>query len=133
MSSACCELVFCMYLAPKITQQPGPSVIYCPLGKKVTLSCRADGKPVPQLQWYCGEYAIEGATAYEVDVDTPGNYFCVATNRVDSATSISVAIAIVKSEGKSLTASCCSMHYFLFLLCLSKSAIQVSLYLMLVR
>ncbi|XP_062508293.1 uncharacterized protein LOC134184567 isoform X2 [Corticium candelabrum] len=87
--------------APKITQQPGPSVIYCPLGKKVTLSCRADGKPVPQLQWYCGEYAIEGATAYEVDVDTPGNYFCVATNRVDSATSISVAIAIVKSEAPS--------------------------------
>ena len=87
-------------LGPSIIHQPGPSEIYCPVGQKVTLTCLADGKPIPQLQWYLDGQLIADATETTIEVDLPGDYMCRATNRVGSVDSSTVAVAIVSKEGK---------------------------------
>jgi hypothetical protein len=95
--------IYLVELAPpapvSIVQQP-PAAVTVEEFRLVTLSARADGVPLPRYQWYKDGTAIEGATRriYTITnaaIEDSGDYFVIAENLLNSATSSSATLTVL--------------------------------------
>ena len=83
--------------APVITTQPVSQEVT--VGAPVTFTAAASGLPAPTFQWFKGAAEIPGATSasYTINSVTPddaGEYHVVATNSVDSDTSLTATLTV---------------------------------------
>lgn len=85
---------------PAITQQPVSQSATA--GGGVTLSCAADGVPVPAFQWQKNGVDLPGATTSDLLIPAVqwadgGKYRCVASNLLGRVTSRTVTLTIVSA------------------------------------
>jgi aryl-phospho-beta-D-glucosidase BglC (GH1 family) len=97
-------------VAPAITRQPAGATIA--VGQSFSLSVAASGT-TPSYQWYVNGAAIAGATGATLlmsnaSASDAGNYTCVATNPLGSATSSAATVAVVSTNdiGRLVDISC---------------------------
>jgi hypothetical protein len=83
--------------APTFIEQPQSDEVT--VGDDVTLSVSAKGTPSPTYQWYFNGQALEDETCSDlklgaVTTDDAGDYYCVATNSIDSVQSDTATLTV---------------------------------------
>ncbi|XP_043196587.1 roundabout homolog 2-like [Amphibalanus amphitrite] len=98
---------------PHITEHPTDEMVA--RGQPVTLNCKAEGRPPPQVHWFkdgqqlaevAGRFFLHGSSLYFMEVvqnrkeDDAGTYWCEATNAHGSARSrnATLDIAVLRDE-----------------------------------
>lgn len=88
-------------------------------GEHFTLSCKAEGNPLPTVQWFKDENCIDNNPSYQITYNNGeallkvehavntlnGRYTCVATNRLGSDSTASKVIVDGKYHVKTMTFS----------------------------
>lgn len=86
-------------IKPTFVSLPTADVLSVDFGQPLTLSCQADGYPVPTYEWYKDGNLIPGATRSSLHINealpnSRGNYFCKATNSEGTIESDSTPVSI---------------------------------------
>ena len=90
----------------------GPQPIYQSIDSAVVLDCIAEGNPQPNIQWFRDKAVLVGEnTAHyyikRLDLETRGQYFCTATNKLGYDKSEEIYVKI-----KGLLEKFFSVHFF---------------------